>query len=261
MSGIITLTTDFSTSDAYVGVMKGAILSVARDVTIVDLAHDIAPHDVFQAAFVLESAYRHFPEGTVHVVVVDPRVGTSRRRLAMGCGNQYFVGPDNGVFSYSISNLGMCECVEIAPPPSDGRLRGITFEGRDIFAPAAARIASGVPLLEIGTPMDNPVVLEIPRPRIAAHAIDGRVIYIDHFGNCVSNIEATEVENFGGMPMVSVGGRTVGTLRSTYAEARVGEAIALINSVDHVEIAINQGSAEKALNVKVGTPVRVSLQK
>lgn len=259
MSKIITLTTDFSTSDAYVGSMKGAILTVAPDATIVDVAHSIAAHDVFQAAFVLETAYRYFPEGTVHVVIVDPGVGTVRRRLAMRCGGHYFVGPDNGVFSYPIRNEGVCECVEIATPERPSGLRGVTFEGRDVFGPVAARIANGVPLSEIGGPVEGPMVLGIPDPVTNGDSIEGRIIYIDHFGNCITNIVLRDLEKLGGNPVVTVGGHSVGELHRSYADVEVGDGVALVNCVDHLEIAINQGSAERALNVKVGSKVKVTV--
>ncbi len=257
LSKIITLTTDFSTSDAYVGAMKGAMLSVAPDATIVDLAHDIAPHDVFQAAFVLESAYRYFPEGTVHVVVVDPGVGTLRRRLAIRCGGYYFVGPDNGVFSYPIRKEGLCECVEIAVTGREGRMPSATFEGRDIFGPAGARIANGTPLSELGPALESVVELNIPTPVVSEKLIEGRIIYIDHFGNCVSNITSSDLNGLNGRSEVIVGGHSVGRLRPSYADVEVGDAVAIINSVDHLEVAINQGSAEQDLNIKVGTKIRV----
>jgi hypothetical protein len=244
-------------SDAYVGMMRGAILSISPNVTIVDLAHDINPHDVFEGAFVLQTAYRFFPDGTVHLVVVDPGVGSVRRRIAMKCDNHYFVGPDNGVFSYTIRNAEHCVAVEIDVPAPGPGLRGVTFEGRDIFAPAAARLASGVPLSEIGKPAEDLVTLDIPRSRVNEVTIDGKIVYIDHFGNCVSNIEAAEIERLGGSLQVSVAGQSVGPLRMSYSDVPVGEPLAIINSLDHLEVAINQGNAESDLNVKVGTPVRV----
>lgn len=258
MNGIVTLTTDFSTSDAYVSIMKGVILSVSRDIAIVDLAHDIGPQDISQAAFVIESAYKYFPKGTVNLVVVDPGVGSLRRRLAMRCGNYYFVGPDNGVFSFPIRNEGISECVEIPVPEQNNGLRGVTFEGRDVFAPIAAKIACGVPLSEIGSPITNPVELSTPRPRITEDTVDGRIIYIDHFGNCVSNIELSDIEHFDRDLMVTLAGVTIGTLGKCYSDVEIGGTLSLINSVDHVEIAINHGSAAEVLNVKVGSMVRVT---
>ncbi len=257
MAGIITLTTDFSMSDTYVGMMKGAILSVAPDATLVDLAHDINAHDVLEAAFVIHTSYRYFPPGTVHLVVVDPGVGSVRRRIAMKCGEHYFVGPDNGVFTYMIRSSDGCEAVEIEAPRRNGGLRGVTFEGRDVFAPAAARLALGVPLTELGKPAHDLVTLDIPKPRINESTIEGKIIYIDHFGNCISNIEASHIESLSGSPRVSVAGHDLGSLRSSYADVPVGEPLAIINSLDHLEIAINQGNAEQDLNIKVGTPVRV----
>ena len=257
MNGIVTLTTDFSTSDAYVSIMKGVILSVSRDITIVDLAHDVGPQDISQAAFVIESAYRYFPIGTVHLVVVDPGVGSQRRRLAMKCGSHYFVGPDNGVFSFPIRNEGISECVEIHVPERNNGLRGVTFEGRDVFAPIAARVACGVPLSEIGSSINDPLELSTPRPRINENAIEGRIIYIDHFGNCISNIELSDIEKFSKNVIVSLAGVTIGALGKCYSDVEIGETLSLINSVDHVEIAINHGSAAEVMNVKVGSTVRV----
>lgn len=239
--------------------MKGAILSVAPDATIVDLAHDVAPHDVLQAAFVLESAYRYFPEGTIHVVVVDPGVGSVRRRLAVRCGGFYLVGPDNGVFSYPIRNEGLRECVEISVRKADGRARISTFEGRDVFAPTAARIANGAALSELGPALENPVVLHIPAPVVSERLVEGRIIYIDHFGNCVSNISSGDIARLNGRSLVTVGGHSIGRVQASYADVEIGDAVALINSVDHLEVAINQGSAERDLNIKVGSKVRVAL--
>jgi S-adenosylmethionine hydrolase len=259
VSGIITLTTDFSTADAYVGAIKGVILSIAPEATIVDLAHDIGPHDVDQAAFVLETAYKYFPEGAIHMVVVDPGVGSVRRRLAMRCGKYYFVGPDNGVFAYPIKACGLCECVELAASASAGKLRGVTFEGRDVFAPAAARLALGVPLQELGPEAHNPMQLDLAHPKITSTSIEGRIIHVDHFGNCISNIITADIEKLGENVMVSVGGYEVGGLMMSYSDVPVGDMLAIINSLDHLEIATNQGNAADELNITVGTPVRVVL--
>ena len=256
MSGIVTLTTDFSTSDAYVGMMKGRILSIAPDVTIVDLAHDIGPHDVFQAAFVIAGAYRYFPPNTVHVAVVDPGVGSNRRRIALRCGEYVLVGPDNGVFSYVIRKEGTCETVEINAPRLDDQT-GATFEGRDVFAPVAARLASGAPLSKVGVPTGVPMELSLPKPRISDGLIEGRVIYIDHFGNCITNIEAQDLVSLGGSLVVSVGGQEIGGLQNTYSDVPVGEPVAVMGSLGHLEMAVNQGNLADEINVDVGSPVRI----
>lgn len=256
MSGIITLTTDFSTSDAYVGMMKGRILSIAPDVTIIDLAHDIGPHDVFQAAFVIAGAYHYFPPNTVHMAVVDPGVGSSRRRLALRCKDYILVGPDNGVFSYVIRKEGTCESVEIAAPERDEH-SGVTFEGRDVFAPAAARLASGVPLSEVGSPTEGPIELSLPKPRVNDGLIEGKVIYIDHFGNCISNIEGSDLAGLGREFTVTVAGQEIGGLHTTYSDVPVGEPVAVMGSLGHLEMAVNQGSLADEINVDVGSPVRV----
>lgn len=241
--------------------MKGVILSIAPEITIVDLAHDITPHDVFQAAFVLESACRYFPEGTVHMVIVDPGVGSGRRRLAMECGKYKFVGPDNGVFTYIIRREGLMRCAEVKEIPVREPGRGVTFEGRDVFAPVAARLATGAPLSEIGPAVEKPVELTIPRPRVAGTAVEGRIIYIDHFGNCITNIEAADVAPLGDKVTASVGGTPMGRLQKAYSDVPVGDALALINSLDHLELALNQGNLAKEMNLQVGTPVRVTITK
>lgn len=254
---IITLTTDFSTSDAYMGAMKGAILSICPGVTIVDITHEIPPQDIFKAAFVLRSVYRYFPQGTIHVVVVDPGVGSDRRRIAMRCGDYYFVGPDNGVFTYPVREDGVVECVELDAPDGQGR-RGVTFDGRDVFGPAAARIACGASLGEIGRPAENPVLLDIPEPVIGEFSVEGRIIYIDSFGNCVTNIKAGDIAHLGDEVEVIVDEHRVGCLRNTYADVAVDEVLALVNSVELVEIAVNRGSAEESLGIVVGSTVVVS---
>lgn len=260
MGGIVTLTTDFSTSDAYVGMMKGRILSIAPDVTVVDLAHDISPHDVFQAAFVIAGAYRYFPPNTVHVAVVDPGVGSERRRIALRCGSYIMVGPDNGIFSYAIRKEGKCEIVEIhAPGPDDHT--GMTFEGRDVFAPAAARIAAGAALSEIGVPAEEPMELSLPKPRLADDTLVGRVIYIDHFGNCITNIETQDLEGMEGEISVSVAGQQIGGMHRTYSDVPVGEPVAVLGSLGHLEMAVNQGNLAEEINVDVGSPVRVRFVK
>jgi len=257
VAGIISLTTDFSTSDPYVGVMKGVIKRHAPNICVIDLAHDIAPQDISEAAFVIATSYRYFPEGTVHLVVVDPGVGSTRRRIAMRCGAYFFVGPDNGVFSYPIRDQGLCECVEIVVNEQQRGLRGVTFEGRDVFAPVAAKLATGVPLADIGPALSDPVTLPTPRPKAGDSFIEGKVIYVDHFGNCVTNIELADVEKLNGKLTVYVGGFPIGHLGYCYSDAAVGEALALVNSVDHVEIAVNHGNASEELNIKVGTPIRI----
>lgn len=257
MSRIITLITDFSTSDAYVGAMKGAILSICPDATIVDITHEIPPQDIFRAVFVLRSAYPYFPKETIHAVVVDPGVGSDRRRLAIRCGDQYFVGPDNGVFTFPLLENGLSECVELAAPDKVIR-RGVTFDGRDVFGPAAARLACGAGLSELGRPAGDPVMLSSSKPVRGEWSVEGLVIYIDSFGNCISNIGLGDIEHLGDVVEVSVDGYKVGCLRNTYADVPVDEITALINSVELVEIAVNQGSAEESLSITVGSRVVVS---
>jgi len=258
MSRIISLITDFSLADAYVGVMKGVILWIAPNAVIIDISHSIEPQNIFQAAFVIRSAYCYFPEETVHVVVVDPGVGSKRRRIAMKCGKWYFVGPDNGVFSYPIRDEGIGECVEITAIEVNG-LRGRTFDGRDVFAPAAARIAMGSALSELGPVIDDPITLDIPVASIGKYKITGQIIYIDAFGNCISNIEAGDVERLGNRVVVNVGETRIGEMKTAYSDVAHGKTVALINSIGCVEVAVNRGSAVEVLGIKVGDMIEVKV--
>lgn len=257
MSRIVTLTTDYSEQDAYVGAMKGVILSLCRDATMVDITHDIRPQDVFHAAFIIKSVYRWYPEETVHVAVVDPGVGSSRRRVAMQCGKHFFVGPDNGVFSYVMRELGVVECVELPAPSAAERFGGATFDGRDVFAPAASRIACNSPLSELGSPIVDPVMLDLPVPKTEDSHISGRIIYVDHFGNCISNIERPDIQLEDRPAVVSVGGLPVGPIRQTYTDVPENELLALVNSMGHLEVAMNHGNASEELNCDVGSKVDV----
>ncbi|MEP7294036.1 MAG: SAM-dependent chlorinase/fluorinase, partial [Chloroflexota bacterium] len=188
MIKLIALLTDFGTTDTYVGVMKGVMLGIAPDIQLVDLTHAIQPQNIRQAAFLLLNSYRFFPPETVFLVVVDPGVGSSRRALAVRAGQYTFVAPDNGVLSYVLDELSECQTVELTNP--DYQLSGAsnTFHGRDIFAPAAAHLAAGVPLDTLGAPVDPPVILPDPSLVVAGKHVIGEVLHIDHFGSAVTSI-------------------------------------------------------------------------
>lgn len=190
---IITLTTDFGTRDGFVGIMKGVILSIAPEVRIVDIGHWVKPQDVLEGQFLLIRAVTYFPKGTIHVAVIDPDVGTARRPIAVERDEMILVGPDNGLFTPWLDGAAVYHLTNsryFLDKPS------ATFHGRDIFAPVAAHLAGGVPPAEMGERIDDPVRLEIPKPKIKKGTIRGEVIHIDYFGNLITNIPAYAMEPF-----------------------------------------------------------------
>ncbi len=261
-SSVVTLLTDFGTVDPYVAAMKGALLSKAPNVQIVDLSHEIPPQDVLTAAMVLGEAARHFPAGTLHLAVVDPGVGTERRILAGRFGGQLFLFPDNGIITFVAQKLTLETIVTVrnikylpATAPSQ------TFHGRDVFAPVAGHILSGVELSKLGPVPESYKLLDLPVPQEGPDEIAGEVIYVDRFGNLVSNIRESAVrERFSALSAVRVfcAGRKVGPLQGTYGFVEPGEPLALFNSMGYVEVAVNRGSARETLNAKIGDEIRVA---
>lgn len=242
---MLTLLTDFGTADGYVGEMKGVLASRAPGVPIVDIAHDVPPQDVEAARLTLARYWRRFPEATVHLVVVDPGVGTDRGALVVSSGGRLLVGPDNGVLSPALLLPG-ARAVRLPVP--DGAAP--TFHGRDVFAPAAAMLARGASIDSLGEPETEPVVRRTPEPRrLADGSIEGRVITIDRFGNCITNLLAPR----GGT--VSVSARVIGPVQRTYAAAPHGAAVAVSGSTGLVEIAVREGSAAAMLGLRRGDPV------
>jgi S-adenosylmethionine hydrolase len=243
---IITLLTDFGTADSYVAEMKGVVLSRAPAATIVDISHQIAPGDIRAGQYLLGRAWRAFPEGTVHLAVVDPGVGTDRRAIGAESHGHRFLAPDNGLLSFL---------------PQDGRFFSLpippraapTFHGRDVFAPAAGALANGQWLAELGSPITDPYLSPLPSPHHDGTAVIGEVIYVDRFGTLVSNILQAAVEP--GV-RIRVGGVDVGSLRRTFADAPRGALVAFTGSGGTVEIAVRDGSASRMLGVGVGAEVR-----
>ena len=272
---IIALMTDFGTADAYAAAMKGVILGITPAARLVDLTHEIAPGDVPQAAYVLLTVYASFPAHTVFVVVVDPGVGTARRALAVETAHGRFVGPDNGVFSYVLRQHAPLAQVEITNVAYTLPQHSNTFHGRDIFAPAAAHLAAGLPLNRLGPPLRDSVALPQPRLDIAPGEVRGEVLHIDRFGNVVTSIgslswrdeDTLQLEpRFGaarrGMALparvsVAAGGAMVEGVRRSYGLAAPGETVALVNSAGQLELAVNRGHAARALGVGVGDSVIV----
>ena len=254
--GAITLTTDFGTKDYFVGAMKGVILSIAPGVQIVDITHEIPPQDIVEAAFVLRNAWPYFPEGTVHVAVIDPGVGGRRRPLALRTRDHFFVGPDNGLFHLVLRDVSVEQTVEISNPSFVGPRVSDTFHGRDIFAPAAAHLSQGVELIELG-PEVEPLCAESDGLRIEPRRIIGQVIHVDRFGNLVTNISRSCFEDFlaGGLFEVRVGSTTRSELSRSYDAVKPGETLLIFGSADFLEISVNRRSATQVLKVGKGEAV------
>jgi len=263
---IITLTTDFGLTDAYVAAMKGVMLSINPEVKLVDITHSIKPQNVQQAAFVLGTAYPFFPEGTIHVVVVDPGVGTERRAIILKTPLAYFVAPDNGILS--------CVIEQFSPESTDGKLGpavevvaitrsefwrlpvSSTFHGRDIFAPVAARLSLGFPPQDFGEPVSSVTLLPIPHPYQAPDgSVVGHIIHIDSFGNLITNIKEGDLPREEQVINVEVGNRLISGLSRTYAEGE--KLLALIGSSGYLELSLREGSAATFLSASVGDEVRL----
>lgn len=253
---VITLTTDFGTRDTYVAEMKAAILSITPDVHLIDVTHEIAPHDVLEGALALEAAAPGFPRATVHVAVVDPGVGTARRGLAVASGDQVFIGPDNGLFTPFLGTASW-RAFELTEAEFRGRTVSATFHGRDVFAPAAAHVVGGLPPERLGPPVTDPVLLAWPAPRMAASQIGGAVVHVDRFGNLVTSIPGEALASLGSGVTVRIGARSLPLVR-TYGELARGRAGALVGSRNRLEIAVNAGSAAAMLGARRGTAVVVS---
>jgi hypothetical protein len=229
---LVTLTTDFGTQDGYVGAMKGVIATLAPNAVVVDVTHDLPPFDVAAGAFALAQAARLFPPATVHVAVVDPGVGSARLAVAFAWGGQFWVGPDNGVFA--LAAPGAHDAVSLTAGDASP-----TFHGRDLFAPAAARLAAGAPLAALGAHCRTSDF----------RGTKGRILHIDRFGNLI-----TDLVPRAGMS-ITVAGHTVGPLRRTYADVAPGDLLLYTGSAGLVEIAVREGSAAATLGVKRGEPV------
>lgn len=258
-SGVITLTTDFGTNDPYIGVMKGVILNINPQIHIVDITHSIPPQNIHDAAFVIDSAFRYFPSGSIHVVVVDPGVGSTRRAIACQTETGCFVCPDNGVLSYVLDEDAPLRTVSVDNTEYCLPEISNTFHGRDIFAPIAAHLSRGVLLRDIGRAVNNLVRLKGSKVQITRTEIIGRIIWIDSFGNLITNISSEILEstiareNFA----IRAGNVEINRLNRSYAESQAGECLAIIGSFGRLEISVNQGNAAQLLELKRGDPIVV----
>jgi S-adenosyl-L-methionine hydrolase (adenosine-forming) len=261
---IITLLTDFGASDVFVGSMKGVILGINPLAHIVDLTHDIPAHNVRAAAYLLHSAARYFPPGTIHVAVVDPGVGSERRPLLVFTMEQYFIAPDNGLLSGILAAEMEAEIRELTNKQYFLGPIGSTFHGRDAFAPAAAWLSRGEPIETFGPEAKNVIRFEIARPRQENDKLFGEVQHIDRFGNLITNISREDLVSFGGADQVSrVRVRIIETLihgvLRFYADAPSGTLAALINSDGWLELFCHQARATDLVGAKIGDPVEVHL--
>ena len=259
---IITLLTDFGLQDGYVGIMKGVIWGIAPGVQIADISHAVKAQDILQGALTLRRAVPYFPARTVHVAVVDPGVGTSRRELAGRLGGQYFVGPDNGLFSLVLEQAeAQGEVVEwVHLTRGEYWLPQVTavFHGRDIFAPVAAHLANGVPLNTLGEPVYDPVRLRLPQPQREAEGWSAQVMHIDHFGNLATNLGRDQIGPAQSI-VIRIKGVEIQGIVQAYGGELPGEMVALFDSSDLLSIAIVNGNAAQMLQATVGDPVEVAI--
>jgi S-adenosylmethionine hydrolase len=257
---VIALLTDFGSSDHYAGAIKGVALSLCPDATLVDITHDIPPHDVLAGALELAASYKYFPPGTIFLVVVDPGVGSTRHGIAAEAGGYRFVAPDNGVLTLVFKDAPPKRVVELTERRYARPTVSKTFEGRDRFAPAAAWLAKGIELSGLGRPLTAWHSLNVPEPVVSDSIVAGEVLRVDRFGNLVTNVDRRTFNRVAtGSPIeIKAGPHAVDKLVATYSEADAGAVCALFGSTEHLEIAVNGASAAERLELARGAPVTVS---
>lgn len=260
---VITLTTDFGSGDHEAGVLKGVIWQIAPQAHIVDLSHDIGPHHILEAALLLWRAARYFPDGTIHVVVVDPGVGTRRRGMAAQIGTQYYIGPDNGLITLLLeraeNNLESSRFIQLNKPEFWLPEISNVFHGRDIFAPVAGHLAAGTPFHGLGTPIDDPIRLKQPKPTRTPGGWVGQVIHIDHFGNLATNLNDHHLNGLKEV-MINIRGVQISGLVTTFGERVGGSLIALLDSSGSLAISVVNGNAANVLQCGVGDSIEVISQ-
>ena len=276
MSAIITLTTDFGLSDAYVAAMKGVILGINPEVTLVDICHTIKPQNTSQAAFVLSTAYQFFPQKTIHLVVIDPGVGTERRAIILRTPSADFIASDNGVLSYVIQELSAepttdndspwqrelepkLEAVEITKSQFWRTPVSPTFHGRDIFSPVAALLSLGFPPINFGETIMSLTMLPLPQVQHRPNgSLVGHVLHIDNFGNLITNIRNSDLPSTKESVTIEIGDQVISELSRTYAEGK--GLLALIGSSGYLEVSLRGGSASAFLDAEIGSEVKLKRQ-
>ena len=256
VSSIITLITDFGYKDPFIAEMKGVILSIEAAATIIDITHDIEPFNIIEAAFVVGSSSKYFPPGTIHIVVVDPGVGSRRRAVILETGNGFYVGPDNGVFSEVIRAERQIRCFHITNEAIVISAESPTFQGRDVFAPVAARLMQGIPPTDAGPEISDPVLIEIPTPYMIDQDIVGEIVYVDRFGNAITNITTEHLQRFGKNYKAQLKGSDIEPVNH-YAQASPDTLRCLLNSSGRLEIFVFRGNAAGLVGLEKGDSVRV----
>jgi S-adenosylmethionine hydrolase len=271
MGAIITFTTDFGLADAYVAAMKGVILGINPEANVIDVCHNVQPQNIQQAAFLLSTVYNYFPYGTIHLVVVDPEVGTNRRAIILKTPRAFFVAPDNGVLSYVLEDYNSLPVPDTRRVTVGTDLKAYvitkseywrkpvsdTFQGRDILAPVAARLSLGMPPFSLGENVDRVTAFPIPHPSRKENILFGNILHIDNFGNVITNIREGDLRGPGQLISMILGNQTIRGLSSTYAEG--SGLVALIGSSGYLEIAMKNGNASQILKARIGDEVRVNL--
>ncbi len=254
---IIALLTDFGTQDYFVGAMKGVILSVNRDVNIVDITHEIAPQDINSASFTLRACYKHFPAKTIFTAVVDPGVGSERRAMLVETEKHFFIAPDNGLLSFAFDESGNYKVFEISNEIFFIQPVSRTFHGRDIFAPCAAHLSRGVKPYEFGNEIDDFIMSPNRNPRrVSQNTVEAEIIFVDRFGNLITNLKAEDLpDKF----YLEINNQKVEKLRKFFAEAESGELFMITGSAGFLEIAAFQGSAKDLLNAEIGQKIFVNI--
>jgi S-adenosylmethionine hydrolase len=255
--GIISLLTDFGNEDHYVGTMKGVILGINPSLKLVDITHNIPPHDIAEASYLLSCYYRYFPKGTVHLVVVDPGVGGKRKPLIAVAGDYYFVAPDNGVLSF-VSAREEIQAFEIIETKFLLPQRGTTFQGRDLFAPVAAQLASGVSPHLFGPKLANFTRSSVPEVEVMDEVLAGEVIHIDRFGNIITNIDRQLFNRYVKKIIeIEVNKRKLTEIKRSYEEGEGDEAFAIFGSNDYLELSVYRGRADSFLSLSRGDKIKV----
>lgn len=259
MSRLVTLTTDFGARDPYVASVKGVLFRACPGIQVIDLSHDISAHDVLEGALFLAGAAPYFPRATIHMAVIDPGVGTGRLPIVASAGGYQFVCPDNGLLTMFLREHPLEEARVISNPDFMLEKVSATFHGRDVFAPAAARLAQGVALREAGERLERLVTLEVPEPsREASDCIRGQIIHVDRFGNAITNISRSFVGK-NNPREVHAGHNVLEGVHRTYADVPLDDPLALFGSADYLEIAINGGNASIAFGIERGDEVTLLL--
>jgi S-adenosylmethionine hydrolase len=254
---IVTLLTDFGTADGYVAAMKGVILAERPDARVIDATHDIPRHDIRAGAWALRHYWKLFPADTIHVAVVDPGVGSARRALIARADGRWLIGPDNGLFSWALRESRRANTWALKADVRRRDAVGNTFHGRDVFAHAAGKLASGSPLRELAGARIDPVCFSWPRPSVGKKVIRGAVVHIDRFGNAITNIPASALARTGPRAEIECEGFRVGKVSGFYSEVAIGMPLAIVESTGLLELAVREGSASTEYRISIGSAVLI----